>query len=144
LKKQVLLAGELGLKVTLMSNGGGVKKAKATGLIKVCPYCSTHLLINATACSYCKKKVGPINKQGIAEKPTDWKAYTICIVSWVAMFSYFWVLGWSKPMTHFFKTLAIETWFIIVKTSTAIWNVFVSSWERIVEIWVTFMNWLFS
>lgn len=127
-----------------MSNGGDVQKGKATGLTKVCPYCSTHLLINATSCSYCKKKVGPANKQGIAEKPTDWKAYTICFVSWGAMLFYFWVLGWSKPMTRFFKMLAVETWFIIVKTSTAIWNLFVSSWDRVVEIWKTFINWLFS
>ena len=117
-----------------MSDSGDSKKRKSTGLIKVCPYCSTHLLLQATACSYCKKKVGPVNNQGIAERPTDWKAYTACTISWAVLFVYFWILGWSKPMTVFFKKLAIETWFIIVKISFAIWNVFVTSWDRIVEI----------
>jgi len=123
-----------------MSNGGGTKKEKFSGLTKVCPYCSTHLLLNATACSYCKKKVGPVNKQGIAEKPTDWKAYTACFLSWGALFVYFWMLGWSKPMTEFLKKLALATWFIIVKFSFAIWNVFVTSWERIVEIFSKLLN----
>jgi len=123
-----------------MGNGGVSKKGKSPGLTKICPYCSTHLLKNATNCSYCKKKVGPANKQGIAEKPTDWKAYTVCSLSWGALFAYFWVLGWSKPLTQFFKTLAIETWFIIVKVSFAIWNVFVTSWDRIVEIWTQLME----
>lgn len=118
-----------------MSNSSDSKKGKSTGLTKVCPYCSTHLLNSATACSYCKKKVGPVNKQGIAEKPTDWKAYLAFGISWGVLFVYFWILGWSKPMTAFFKKLAIETWFIIVKVSFAIWNVFVTSWDRIVEIW---------
>lgn len=117
-----------------MSEIGDSKKEKSSSLIKVCPYCSTPLLVSATACSYCKKKVGPMNKQGIAEKPTDWKAYTACFLSWGALFVYFWMLGWSKPMTEFFKKLAVEIWFIIIKISFAIWNVFVGTWDRIVEI----------
>ena len=123
-----------------MSNGVGGKKGGTSRLTKVCPYCSTHLLLNATACTYCKKKVGPANKQGIAEKPTDWKAYTVCFLSWGAMFVYFWILGWSKPMTEFFKKLGIATWFIIVKFSFAIWNVFVTTWDRIVEILTNLSN----
>jgi len=120
--------------VAVRSNGGDSKKGESSGLTKLCPYCSTHLLVSAKTCSYCKKKVGPINKQGIAEKSTDWKSYTVCFISWGALFFYFWALGWSRPMTRFFKALAIETWFIIVKISLAIWNVFVGTWHRIVEI----------
>ena len=117
-----------------MSPSPDVKKERSTALTKVCPYCSTHLIINATECSYCKKKVGPVNKQGIAEKPADWKAYTACLLSWGALFAYFWMLGWSKPMTQFFKKLAVETWFIIVKISFAIWAVFVTTWNTILDI----------
>jgi len=117
-----------------MNDSDDSKNKKSSKLSKVCPYCSTHLLMNATACSYCKKKVGPVNKQGVAEKPTDLKAYMACLLSWGALFSYFWMLGWSKPLTQFFKKIAIETWFIIVKISFAIWNVFVSTWDRIGEI----------
>lgn len=123
-----------------MSNGDDSKKEKSSALTKVCPYCSTHLLKTATECSYCKKKVGPANRQGIAEKPTDWKAYTVCSISWAVLFAYFWILGWSKPMTQFFKTLAIETWGLIVKISFAIWNVFVTTWDRIVEIWMRLID----
>ena len=123
-----------------MSESGDKKQDKFSGLTKVCPYCSTHLLLNATECSYCEKKVGPVNRQGIAEKPTDWKAYTACFISWGALFVYFWMLGWSKPMTEFFKKLAIETWYIIVKISFAIWNVFVMTWDRIVDIFTNLLN----
>ncbi|MDF1592232.1 MAG: hypothetical protein P1P89_12000 [Desulfobacterales bacterium] len=123
-----------------MSNSDDRKKEKSSGLTKVCPYCSTHLLLQATACTYCTKKVGPVNRQGIAEKPTDWKAYTACFLSWGALFIYFWILGWSKPMTAFFKQLAFQTWFIIVKISFSIWNVFVSTWDRIGEILTNLLN----
>lgn len=123
-----------------MSNNGDTKKEKSSGLTKVCPYCSTHLLVSATTCEYCKKKVGPVNKQGVAEKPTDWKAYTVCSIIWFALFVYFWMLGWSKPMTQFFKKLAIESWFIIIKISFAILGVFVGTWNRIVEIFTVLID----
>ena len=119
-------------------------KETKTFSTKKCPYCSTHLIPSAQVCTYCKKKVGPINKHGIADKPTDWKAYTACSISWFALFIYFWMLGWSKPMTKFFKKLAIETWFIIVKVSFAIWNLFVTSWDRIVEAWSRLMDTLLN
>ncbi|MEW6671454.1 MAG: hypothetical protein AB1427_07105 [Thermodesulfobacteriota bacterium] len=117
-----------------MSERDEIKKDKTSGLTKICPYCSTHLIVNATECSYCKKKVGPVNRQGIAEKPTDWKAYTACFICWGALFAYFWMLGWSKPMTQFFKKFAVETWIIIVRFSYAIWSLFVNTWDRIAEI----------
>jgi hypothetical protein len=44
---------------------------------KKCWECFTHLPLNATVCNVCKKKVGKVNRYGIAQKPTDWKAYTI-------------------------------------------------------------------
>jgi len=119
-----------------------VASRKSSQLTKVCPYCSTHLLAKDVVCSYCKKKVGPANRQGIAQKPTDWKAYTACIVAWGGLFFYFWVLGWSEPMTRFLKMAAVETWFVIVKISFAIWGVFVFTWDRIADIWMHFMNWL--
>jgi len=72
-------------------------KEKPSFPTKKCPYCSTHLATNALSCSYCKKKVGPVNKHGIAEKPTDWKAYTACFVSWGALFAYFWVTVQFQP-----------------------------------------------
>jgi len=44
---------------------------------KKCWECFTHLPLNAAVCNVCKKKVGKVNRYGIAEKPTDWKAYII-------------------------------------------------------------------
>ena len=76
-----------------MSKSTDSKKKKSSALLKTCPYCSTHLLVDATECSECKKKVGPMNKHGITEKPTDWRAIASCVITWGALFFYIWVLG---------------------------------------------------
>lgn len=117
-----------------MSNSTGSEKRKSSPLLKNCPYCSTHLLVDATECTNCKKKVGPLNKHGVTEKPTDWKAISACVASWGALILYFWVLGWGKPMIRFFKIFVKATWHIIIKISFAIWGVFVDFWETIGEI----------
>ena len=117
-----------------MSKSTGSEKKKSSPLLKNCPYCSTHLLVDATECSNCKKKVGPLNKHGVTEKPTDWKAISACVACWGALFLYFWVLGWGTPTVRLFKKLLIATWHIIIKISFAIWGVFVDFWETIGEI----------
>ena len=94
------------------------------------------------SCSYCKKKVGPVNKHGIANKPTDYKAYTACMLSWAGLFFYFWVLGWSDPMLRFFKKFAIFMKVWSVKIAFAIWGVIVGTWDRIVDILVKFNDWI--
>jgi len=118
------------------------KKEIPTFSTKKCPYCSTHLIPSAQVCTYCKKKVGPMNKHGIADKPTNWKAYTACFMTWGGLFFYFWVLGWSDPMLRFFKQLLHYTKIYSVKIAFAIWGVFVATWDRIVEILSHFSNWL--
>jgi hypothetical protein len=55
---------------------------------KKCPYCSVVLGIDDSACFSCKRKVGPSNKHGIAEKPFDWMGYATTILS-IAAFIYF-------------------------------------------------------
>jgi hypothetical protein len=57
---------------------------------KKCWECFTHLPLNATVCNVCKKKVGKVNKFGIAEKPTDWKAYVICGFAFLLLFIFIW------------------------------------------------------
>lgn len=37
-----------------------------------------------------KKKVGNVNKHGIAKKPFDWLAYTICLIAWMGFGFYIW------------------------------------------------------
>lgn len=55
---------------------------------KKCPYCSVVLGADDTICFSCRAKVGKANEHGIAEKPFDWMAYTLCILS-IFAFAYF-------------------------------------------------------
>ena len=57
---------------------------------KKCYECFTHLALNATVCNVCKKKVGKVNRHGIAEKPTDWKAYIIAGIAMFLLIGFFW------------------------------------------------------
>ncbi len=55
---------------------------------KVCPYCSVPLTIDVTECSSCSRKVGKIDKHGMAEKPVNYGAYVICLLAWVGFYLY--------------------------------------------------------
>lgn len=57
---------------------------------KKCPYCSEHLTLDARICSSCKKKVGKADFHGMAKKTIDWWAYTLAILSWIALCVYIW------------------------------------------------------
>ncbi len=57
---------------------------------KKCYECFTHLPLNATVCNVCKKKVGRVNRHGIAEKPTDWKAYIISGIAFLFLIAFIW------------------------------------------------------
>lgn len=58
--------------------------------LKKCPYCFSMLKLNAEKCDRCKNRVGKITKTGFAEKPTNWKAYTISLFAWAAFAFYVW------------------------------------------------------
>jgi hypothetical protein len=51
---------------------------------KRCPYCYTHLKLNATHCIECRQKVGLVDKFGLAKKPFNYKAYLAALL-WVVM-----------------------------------------------------------
>lgn len=55
---------------------------------KKCPYCSVTIKINDTECFSCHKKVGAINEHGIAEKPINWKANILAVISCSAFIYY--------------------------------------------------------
>lgn len=55
---------------------------------KKCPYCSVPLGLNVDECFACKKKVGKINKHGMADKPTNYGSYILCLLSWVGFYIY--------------------------------------------------------
>lgn len=112
-------------------------------LVKKCPYCQSYVKVEASKCAECNKKIGPVGRDGIALKPVDWKAYTLCIVSWGALFAYFWVLGWSEPMLIFLKHLYANLKIWSVKILLAIWGVLVGTWETILEVMQRVSN-LFS
>lgn len=57
---------------------------------KRCPFCSIELPLNARVCSGCKKKVRNVDRLGRAKEPIDWKAYIVCIFSWIAFVFFVW------------------------------------------------------
>ncbi|PID74005.1 MAG: hypothetical protein CSB33_00660 [Desulfobacterales bacterium] len=57
---------------------------------KKCPYCSVSLGIDDTECFSCKKTVGPVNRYGIAQKPFDWMAYLMLILSISGLIFFIW------------------------------------------------------
>jgi hypothetical protein len=64
------------------------KKDGISFSVKKCHSCNTPLTLDAKICYSCKRKVGKVDRHGIASKPTDWKGYTICIISWVIFIVY--------------------------------------------------------
>ena len=57
---------------------------------KKCPECLTSLPLDATQCTSCKKKIGKVNKNGIAKLPIDWMSYLICVLSILGFCLYIW------------------------------------------------------
>ena len=57
---------------------------------KKCYDCLTHLPLDANVCYFCKKKVGKVDRNGIAEKPTDIKAYAIAAAAFLALIVFLW------------------------------------------------------
>ena len=57
---------------------------------KKCYECFTHLPLDATVCHSCKAKVGPVDRNGIAQKPTDMKSYVIFVLALAALIAFFW------------------------------------------------------
>ena len=117
-------------------------KQEKRSLVKKCPYCNSYVKVDARQCNECDAKLGPVGRDGIAQKPVDWKAYTVCIISWLGLFFYFWVLGWSDPMFRFFKQLFISLRIWTMKILLAIWGVLVGTWDRIMEIFARFYDWI--
>jgi len=67
-------------------------KTRKIFITKKCPECLTHLPLETEICTSCKKKVGEVDKNGIAKRPTDWMAYIICFGSLLVLCLYLWWL----------------------------------------------------
>ncbi len=57
---------------------------------KKCYECFTHLPLHATECHACKKKVGKVDRNGIADKPTDYKSYAVFALAFAALLVFLW------------------------------------------------------
>lgn len=55
---------------------------------KKCPECYTYVPLDAKICPSCKAAIGQIKDHGMAEKPTNWKAYIICAIAWLVFLLY--------------------------------------------------------
>lgn len=64
---------------------------KPTFKTKKCYECFTHVALDTRICPNCGKPLGRANKTGIAEKPTDWKSYLICLLAWIAFGVFVWI-----------------------------------------------------
>jgi len=58
--------------------------------VKRCLDCGTYMKLEAERCPFCKHRVGGVDKNGIAKKPLDWKAYVISILVWIGFSYYMW------------------------------------------------------
>ena len=58
--------------------------------LKKCPYCFAMMELKAQRCDRCKKRVGSVNRTGFADKPVNWKAYTVSFLAWAAFAYYIW------------------------------------------------------
>lgn len=58
---------------------------------KKCYECFTHVKLNAEVCPSCKSKLGEVNEIGLAKKPTNWKAYIICLLVWIGLGVFIWL-----------------------------------------------------
>ena len=71
------------------------KKKKATVdvktfTVKKCPYCYSHLAVNANQCDRCGYRWGPEESKEWAKKTVDWKSYIIAIGAAALFLGYFW------------------------------------------------------
>ncbi len=55
---------------------------------KKCPECYAYVPVRAEVCPHCKTKIGKVGKHGMAERPTNWKAYILCIIAWLVLALY--------------------------------------------------------
>ncbi len=75
-----------------MQASGTEQDGRSIHTTKKCYECLGRLPLNAEICEFCKKKVGDVNKDGFAEKPIDWKAYILSVLSLAGLGLYIWWL----------------------------------------------------
>lgn len=66
------------------------KKTPKKFTTKKCYECFTHVPLDAEVCPSCKSKLGKVNNIGLAEKPTNWMSYIVCLAVWIALAVFLW------------------------------------------------------
>ncbi len=75
-----------------------VVKTRRKHSVKKCPECFQYLPLNVKKCSYCKTKLGDVDpKTGLAKRTVDWKAYGMCLISFVALGFFIWWVFYRVP-----------------------------------------------
>ena len=57
---------------------------------KKCYECFEHMKLDAIECPFCKSRVGPVDRDGIAKKPVDWISYVVFLVALAALALFVW------------------------------------------------------
>ena len=75
-----------------------IGRGQAYFTYKRCPYCYTHLKLNAEHCMECRKKVGEVDKLGLARKPFNYKAYFAAALWVILLAIYFWKIIFNNAV----------------------------------------------
>lgn len=67
-------------------------ESQQTLVSKKCPWCLVYLPLEARVCHACKKKVGMMDRHGMAKKPVDIKAYIMAVL---AIAGFVWYIMWA-------------------------------------------------
>jgi len=123
------------------------KKEFQSHVTKTCPYCRTHNKLDAEKCinePFCGKRIGEVDENGIAKKPTDWWSYISCFLWSFAFFFYIWMLGWSKPLLSQVELMAIWVWNVLL----TLWDWFLKAchfvWNWLCNWFLTLWDWLLT
>jgi hypothetical protein len=69
---------------------GATKNKRQAYTSKKCYECLSELTLETRVCFSCGQKVGPADKNGIAKRPIDWKAYTVALLACLGFCYYMW------------------------------------------------------
>ena len=63
---------------------------KHTFAYKKCYECLNEIQLDARVCFSCGQKLGPVDKNGIAKRPIDWRAYGVALLAVLCFGYYMW------------------------------------------------------
>jgi hypothetical protein len=69
---------------------GAEDRSRNVHMTKKCPECFTYLPLNAKVCHSCGKSVGPVDKLGLAAKPSNVKGYLMAFIAALAFIIFVW------------------------------------------------------